>query len=577
MGFPDFESRQGDGRLSRLVWLYRRWIVTLVLLMLIGNGLQLVIPRLIAWSIDSYTAGDWRPTLTTMWFGAVAAGIFAFACIQLTMQTYAAEFVARDLRNLLAAKISGWDWAFVQQVGTARLLTNLTSDIDAIKTFIAYTVASIVSSTFLSVGAGASMFSIDPELALWVLLVVLVIGAAIFLVFRHSKSLAARSRTSIDWLNGVINESIVGASLVRVLDSHRAEREKFLAANSEALRIGLALNSLFSGLIPAITFGANVATLVILVLGGHFTIAGRMSLGEFAAFNSYVATLIFPMLAIGMMSNLIGQASAAYQRIAAVLTAPARTQNGTVVTRLRGDVTVSQLTLLHGQRKVLDNVSFHAPAATRTAILGPTAAGKTQLLYALAGLVRPQSGEILLDGTHIERYQADALHSQVGFVFQDSVMFNLTIRENIAFYRNIDDARMKKVLETAELADFIAALPDGLETVISERGASLSGGQKQRVMLARALAVEPQVLLLDDFTARVDARTEQRVLANVRRNYPAITLISVTQRTAPVEHYEQVLLLVEGRVLARGSHAELVRRSPEYLQIYNSQQGIGEP
>ena len=157
-------------------------------------------------------------------------------------------------------------------------------------------------------------------------------------------------------------------------------------------------------------------------------------------------------------------------------------------------------------------------------------------------------------------------------MFQDSVTFNLTLRENIAFSNIVDDASLKKAIDTAELEEFVATLPQKLDTIVSERGTSLSGGQKQRIMLARALALNPKVLLLDDFTARVDQRTERKILANVRQNYPGITLVSVTQKIAPVEDYDQIILLMEGKILAVGTHDELMHASPEYVQIYKSQQ-----
>jgi ATP-binding cassette subfamily B protein len=220
---------------------------------------------------------------------------------------------------------------------------------------------------------------------------------------------------------------------------------------------------------------------------------------------------------------------------------------------------------------VLKNVSFNAAAGTRTAIIGPTAAGKTQLLYLLIGLLKPSSGTVTYDSRPIDDYDKEALHRRVGFVFQDSVIFNLTVRENIAFSTSAGEQDLAKAISTAELDDFIAALPEGVESVVSERGTSLSGGQKQRVMLARALALNPQVLLLDDFTARVDPNTERTILQNVLRNYPGITLISVTQTIASVVDYDQIILLMEGEVLAVGTHTQLMETSPEYVQLYDSQ------
>ena len=225
----------------------------------------------------------------------------------------------------------------------------------------------------------------------------------------------------------------------------------------------------------------------------------------------------------------------------------------------------------YGDKMVLKDVSIHAKPGTRTAVIGPTAAGKTQVLYLLTGLIKPDSGTVEYDGQPVDAYKKEVLHRQIGFVFQDSILFNLTLRENIAFNTTVTEQDMEKAIQTAEIQDFVQSLPQKLDTIVSERGTSLSGGQKQRIMLARALALNPRILLLDDFTARVDTTTERKILENVRRNYPQITLLSVTQKIAPVEDYDQIILLMEGEVLASGTHKQLMETSPEYVQIYDSQ------
>lgn len=246
--------------------------------------------------------------------------------------------------------------------------------------------------------------------------------------------------------------------------------------------------------------------------------------------------------------------------------------SGTITDRLKGDIDLKDVTVTYGQKPALKNVSLSIKAESKIAILGPTAAGKTQLLYLLTGLIPADSGEVEFDGKNISNYNSEAFHSQVGFVFQDSIIFNMSIRENIAFSDTVTDESLQKAIDTAELKDFIDSLPEGLNTIVSERGSSLSGGQKQRIMLARALAVDPKVLLLDDFTARVDANTEKKILANVQKNYPEITLVSVTQKIAAIEHYDQIVLLMEGEIIASGAHKHLMDTSPEYVQIFNSQQ-----
>jgi ATP-binding cassette subfamily B protein len=279
---------------------------------------------------------------------------------------------------------------------------------------------------------------------------------------------------------------------------------------------------------------------------------------------------------IGFMSTVIAQATASYARITTIIESSDAVDNGTIAQGLEGGISAQNLSLTFGQKSVLRDVSFTAHPGTRTAIIGPTAAGKTQLLYILTGLIRPTAGSVQYDNHAIDEYKKSELHKQIGFVFQDSIMFNLSIRENIAFSDTVTDQSLEKAIETAELKDFLSTLPDGLNTTVSERGSTLSGGQKQRIMLARALALDPKVLLLDDFTARVDGKTEQRILANIAKNYPGLTLVSVTQKIASVELYDQIILLMEGELLAKGTHTELIETSPEYVQIYNSQRSTNQ-
>jgi ATP-binding cassette subfamily B protein len=550
---------------------YTRLIFLLALLTILGNSLNLAVPKLISYAIDSFT--QQRLILSTLIaeFFAVAVGIFIFSYLQAVAQTYASERVARDLRTRLVAKISTQDHAFIQQMTPAKLLTNLTSDVDAVKMFVSQAVASIISSVFLILGASILLLSINWKLGIGVLAMLPIIGATFGVVNRRIRKLFRKSQEAIDWLNKVINESILGAALIRLVNSQHYEYEKFVAANTEARNISLSILRLFAGLIPVIIFCTNLATLMILTLGGRFVILGSMSLGDFTAFNSYLAILIFPVIVIGFMTNVIAQASASYGRIAIVSNAPDKKETGTVVTDLRGDIAVRNVYVNYGEKAVLKNVSFAAKAGTQTAIIGPTAAGKTQLLYLLTGLLKPGSGSVEYDGRNIDEYDKRSLHLQIGFVFQDSVLFNLTLRENIAFSKTVRDEDLDKAIATAELKSFIDTLPEKLDTIVSERGTSLSGGQKQRIMLARALALNPKVLLLDDFTARVDKQTESKILENVHRNYPGITLISVTQKIASVEDYDQIVLLMEGEVLATGKHQDLMETSPEYVQIYDSQ------
>jgi ATP-binding cassette subfamily B protein len=565
-------EQQKKPGITSLLKPYRSLVSLLLLFTLMGNGINLLLPKIISKSIDAFSHGvfDFN-TIIIQFTGAVFA-IFIFTYLQSIIQTYASEKVARDLRTRLSDKISQQSYAFIQGITPAKLLTNLTADVDSIKMFISQAIVSIVSSIVIIVGSSVLLLTINWRLALCVMAIIPIIGGTFFYVLKKVRALFIQARAVIDWLNKVINESILGAALIRVVNSQQPEYEKFLEANTKAKSFGLQILRLFAGLIPVITFTANLAMLSILALGGKFVIDGSMSLGNFAAFNSYVAMLIFPIIVIGFMSNVIAQATASYDRISAVINSPEKAEDGTITEPLKGEIELHNVKVVYGQVPALRDITLKLEAGSKVAVIGPTAAGKTQLLYLLTGLIKQASGTVKFDGHTIEEYNSEAFHNQVGFVFQDSIIFNMSIRENIAFSDTVTDESLRKAIETAELKDFIDGLPEGLNTIVSERGSSLSGGQKQRIMLARALAINPKVLLLDDFTARVDTNTEKKILQNIQENYPGLTLLSVTQKIAAVEHYDQIILLMQGEIVASGKHNDLMQTSPEYIQLFNSQQ-----
>jgi ATP-binding cassette, subfamily B, bacterial len=550
---------------------YRWMVFLLVFLTIFSASIGLVIPRIIAHGIDAFVTHSFDIRIVIWQFLAASVGVFLLTAAISVVQTFTAERVARDLRTQLANRISRQEYSFLQKTTPAQLLTNLTADVDSIKMFISQAVATIFSSIFIIIGVSVMVLRIEWRLALCVIAIIPIIGFTFYIVLKKVRVLFKKSREIIDMLNKVINESILGAALVRVIQSQQLEQAKFVEANAKALGLGLRILKLFASLIPVIIFTANLASLAILALGGHYVILGHMSLGNFTAFTSYLSMLIFPILTIGFMSNLIAQAQASFARISGTLHAPDPVEKGTLVKELEGKIEVKDVSVNFGGKYALKDVSFRVEPGSKTAVIGPTAAGKTQLLYLLTNLNKPDKGRIEFDGHPLDEYKKADFHRQVGFVFQDSIIFNMSIRENIAFSDTVTDASLEKAIATAELRDFIDSLPDKLNTVVSERGTSLSGGQKQRIMLARALAIEPRILLLDDFTARVDTQTEQKILANVRQNYPGITLLSVTQKIAAIEDYEQIILLMEGEIIATGTHAELLQTCPEYVQIYHSQ------
>ena len=314
-GMPQTAGKKPSPSLLGLLKPYSGVILLLVVLTVLPSALNLAVPKIIANAIDTFMKGGFVLERVVLEFSIVAVLIAIFTYLQNIVQVYAAERVARDLRTRLAAKISMQDYAFIEARGPATLLTNLTSDTDAVKNFVSQAIASIISSIFLILGASVLLIMTDWKLALPVLAVVPIIGGTFFIVLGKVRKLFTRAQGAIDWLNKVINESILGSALIRLVNSQTEEYQKFIKANTEARDISLGILTLFASLIPVIMFLTNIATLTIIMLGGHFVITGGLTLGGFTAFNSYLAILIFPIMIIGFMSNVIAAATASYARI----------------------------------------------------------------------------------------------------------------------------------------------------------------------------------------------------------------------------------------------------------------------
>lgn len=550
---------------------YMWFIIALLILTILSNGLNLAIPKIIQSAIDAYTNNTLNLYRAVIEFLVISILIFLFTYMQNITQVYTSEIVAKDLREKLIRKISFKDYNYIQTVNPAKLLTNLTSDVDSVKSFVSMAISSIISSIFLLIWASILLIMINWRLALVVLAIIPIIGVVFSVIFLKVNKLFKAGQETIDWLNKIINESILGSSLIRLLNSQTFEYKKFIEANERSKEIWFEILWLFATLIPLIMLFSNLAILAILILWGHFVILGSMSLGDFAAFNAYLLILIFPIIIIWFMSTVIAQASASYDRILEVLNSEEEKDNWTIVKKLYWDISIENIGLNFWDKCVLKNISFKVKPKSRTAIIGPTAAGKTQLLNILTWLIKPSTWQVKYDSSTIQVYNKKSFYEQIGLVFQDSNLFNLSLRENIAFSNTVSDEDIKKAIDTAELRDLVESLAKWLDTIISERWTSLSGWQKQRIMLARALAINPKILLLDDFTARLDVKTEKKILQNVRKNYPEITLISVTQKIEPVKDYDTIVLLMEWEILAIWKHEELIKTSPEYIQIFNSQ------
>lgn len=531
-----------------------------------------MLPRINSRAIDSLQARTYDRDEFLLLFAGLTTLILVLSLIQNIVSSITAEKIAAELRKQIIAKLSRQSFSYVNQVTTSKLLTNLTADVDAVKSFINQGLVIAFAAVVQLIGSAVILLSINWQLAIPILLTIPVLLFSFGYIFKSIEKYFTLSQEVIDKLNRVINETIVGSALVRVLNGRKFEVSKFAVANSEAREIGTKIVNGFAALIPVINVVVNASFLIVLGYGGVQVIDQTLSTGDFSAFFSYIFIFIGPIILLGFLASSIGRAFATYTRIREVIDAEEPEAIGTIKRELSGDIKLKDITLDIDSKRILTDISFEIKPGSKVGIIGPTAAGKTQIFYLITGLIKSNSGTILIDGNSIAEYDTDNLYAQMGMVFQDSIIFNTTIRENIAFRGEISDSEIWKAIETAELKDFVNSLPDKLDQKISERGSSLSGGQKQRLTLARALALNPKILLLDDFTARVDINTEKKIFANLQKNYPQITVVAITQKISSIENFDNIVLLMEGELIATGKHQDLLANSLEYQQIFKSQQ-----
>jgi ATP-binding cassette, subfamily B, bacterial len=546
---------------------YRPLLFLLVALTLLSNGAELMVPRIMAASIDAWSAGhfSWGACITG--FSVAILLILVFTYSRGLVQTYASEKVAKHTREKLVNSIATQSNDFVENTTPVHLLQHISGDVDAIKNFVAYTVVTVTSSLAVISGAVILMFKINWQLTLYILAVIPLTGALFMMIMNRARQWYRKRKTAFDRLNTIIHENILGATLIRTVHAQQLEYEKYAAANQDIRNIGFSILRLFALLIPLIRFSGNVAGLSLLLIGGHMVIAGQLSLGDFAAFNSYVGMIILPIFALGMMGNVTAQASVCYERIARIPDLSQQPVKNPKVTEPFREIELENVTVIYDRKPAIRNISLSIQANSKVAIVGPTTAGKTQLLYLIAGFIKPAEGQLKYNGNNIKDPEPGMFGNRIGIVFQDSFIFNTTLRENISFNDSITEEQLMNAIETAELKEYFHSLPDKLETVISERGASLSGGQKQRIMLARALAANPSLLLLDDFVSRLDVQTARNILQNIQQNYPHMTVVAVSQKADPVMNYDKIVLLNNGELVACGRHDWLMKTSYEYAKL----------
>ena len=566
------------------VYLLRHKFVLLAggLLIIIANLIVLVPPLLLQQAIDSLGQHADAGTLTRyalLIVGiAVLAGAFQF-CSRYVVNSVS-RHIEYEMRGDLFKHFQRLDVGYFQQRKMGDLVARATNDLSAVRQMLGPGISNLCNTAVAFTVTAIAMFSIDGQLTLYSLTVMPLLSVFFFVVGRAIRVRFRRVQDQFGEVSARAQENFSGIRVVKAYAQEEHELAAFNALNAEYVRRSISFAKIDSLLWPAMYFLAGLAVAILLWRGGVDVIDGRITLGTLVRFNTYLASLTWPMIALGWTVNLLQQGSASMARIQEVRTAePAiRDSEQTLpdAAPTRGEIEFRHVSLAYQGIEALHDIVLHVPAGTSLGIVGPTGAGKSSLVNALARVFDVTSGAILIDGIDIRQIPLARLRAAIGYVPQDNFLFSLSIAENVGFgLEQLDEQQLEYALSVSQLGKDVVDFPQGTATMLGERGVTLSGGQKQRAGIARAIARNPLILILDDAMSSVDTNTEAAILRGLREVMEERTSVVIAHRISTIKDLDQIIVLDDGRITEQGTHAQLLALDGLYADMYR-QQLLGE-
>ena len=571
---------------------HRRALAFGLVCLVITTALSVASPWVLRYAVDDLTRSLTRGKLllyAALMVGLVLVeGLFRYFMRKVLISN--SRDIEFELRNDVFAHLTRLSASYYHRHRVGDIMSRATNDLSAVRMVLGPGIMYTANTAGTFLFAVALMARISWPLLLIALLPLLAVSVLVRHFGRKIHDRFERVQSQLSDISAQVQENLAGVRVVRAYGQERQEEARFAEANQEYLRRSRDLIKVFGSLYPGIQLLMGAGAAVVMWLGGSLVVSGRITLGEFVAFGVYLTMLHWPMIALGWVVNLFERGEASMGRLLQILDSPPaitdvpalRAGDPPRAPVLRGEVELRGLTFAYeGGAPVLHDVSLRAPAGTTVAVVGPTGSGKSTLVSLLARVFDPPPGTLFLDGVDVRELPLSALRQAVGFVPQETFLFSTSVRENVAFGLRggegpapSDEAvreRTDWAASVSQLARDVESFPRGFDTVVGERGITLSGGQRQRTALARALAVDPRVLVLDDALSSVDTYTEEEILRGLRGVMASRTTFLVSHRVSTVKDADQILVLQGGRVVERGTHGQLLAQGGFYADLHRRQ------
>lgn len=568
---------------------YKRQAVKAPILIILEVICELLLPLVMSEIVDTaIPSGDVSYIFKMGALMLALAGVSMFCGVAASKYAaFASQGFGANLRQCLFDKVQEFSFADIDRFSSASLITRMTNDVNAMTMMLAMGLRMLVRAPVMLVAALCISFTLNAKLALVLVVVIplmlIAVGGLMFVCTRLYETMQKK----IDNLNNTLQENLVAIRVVKIFVRADFERKKFKKSNDELMDAALSVGLRIIAILPIMMLAMNGATVAVLYLGGKMVMGGTFMVGDLQAFINYIVQILMSVMMVAMSLLQLSRAQACAHRINEVLSTepsvedkPQAKEN--VLPAPRGEVEFRDVSFKYVATgtgdDVLSHISFKVKPGQFVAIVGGTGTGKSSLVNLIPRFYDVTGGAVLLDGVDVRDYPLEELRSRIGMVLQTNVLFTGTIRDNLKWGK--EDATEEEIIQAAKDAqayDFIMALPDGFDTLLTQGGTNVSGGQKQRLCIARAMLRKPAVLILDDSTSAVDSATEAAIRESFAKNLKDTTVIIIAQRISSVQYADEILILEDDHIAAQGTHDQLLQTSPIYQEIYQSQQeGVGE-